>query len=433
MSRRFLHISDIHIGISLCGMDLSQDIRHILIDDIAGRILDEARKDKPVDGLIIAGDIFDRGSTSAEAERLFGEFLGAVSSKGIKVFCTSGNHDSAVRMASYQKFMAYSGVYIPEPFSAEAPYRTESLGDVDVVMLPYISMAAVKGAFPETLDSVRNTQEDVRYVLGKVWEDPAAKGRPHILVAHQAVGLFVGKEAGSQQTISPSVFSDFTYTALGHFHSAGNPGGAENVRYCGSPLCYSLNEAKRGLDSSGCSYEAPAGGRVSMSIAEKTADIIDISDDGSVTVSQIPLEPEHRVVTVKGGYDDIMSFYSTRDTGNDYYYIILTSKDVPDGMNALLKDKFPLMLSVRFDDSLRKETDGAQYGGEIRLNSFREDFAQFFRQRTGEEPEEDVLSAAEFIFELTKTASRNGTLGELKERQPILCEEDMTGKNGGAL
>lgn len=414
-------------------MDLSQDIRHILIDDIAGRILDEAGKDKPVDGLIIAGDIFDRGSTSAEAESLFGEFLGAVSSKGIKVFCTSGNHDSAVRMASYQKFMAYSGVYIPEPFSAETPYRMESLGDVDVVMLPYISMAAVKGAFPETVDSVRNTQEAVSYVLGKVWEDPAAKGRPHILVAHQAVGLFVGREAGSQQTVSPSVFSDFTYTALGHFHSAGNPGGTENVRYCGSPLCYSLNEAKRGLDSSGCSYEAPAGGRVSVSIAEKTADIIDISDDGSVTVSQIPFAPEHRVVTVKGGYDDIMSFYSTRDTGNDYYYIILTSMDAPDGMNALLRDKFPLMLSVRFDDSLRKEADGAQYGGEIRLNSFREDFAQFFRQRTGEEPEEDVLSAAEFIFELTKTASRNGTLGELKERQPILCEEDMTGKNGGAL
>lgn len=425
MSKRFIHISDLHIGITLCGADLMDDIRHILIDEIAGRIIDEASKDKPVDGLIIAGDVFDRGSTSAEAEALFGEFLTKVSiKKKVKVFCTSGNHDSSLRIAAHHGFLQLGGVYISQPFSGETPYRIESFDDVDVVMLPYISMVDVKSAFEETKDTVRNTQQAVRYVLDKVWEDPAAKARPHILVAHQAVGASVGKEAGSQQIISPSVFSDFTYTALGHFHSAGNPAGVENVRYCGSPLCYSLNEAKRNLESEECSRETPNGGKISVSVTEKTVDIIDVDDDGNVTVSQTALVPLHRVVTVRGAYSDIMSYFSTRETDKDYYYFLLTSEDIPEGMNALLRDKFPLMLSVRLDESLRSRKKEKQLGGEIRLNSFREDFARFFEQRTGEAPDDDVLSAADFIFELTKEASNNGSLAQLKAGAPILSEEE---------
>ena len=69
---------------------------------------------------------------------------------------------------------------------------------------------------------------------------------------------------GKQATVDADAFSGFAYTALGHIHTPQNV--AENVRYCGSPVCYSASEAK-----------AP----------DKFVDIIDI-DDKSVSVQSTP-------------------------------------------------------------------------------------------------------------------------------------------------
>lgn len=433
MSKRFLHISDIHIGITLCGMDLTDDLRHILLTEIAENVLDRAEKEKHVDGIIAAGDIFDRETPSAEAEALWGEFLGKMYSRGVKVYCTSGNHDSAVRLASLESVIAPAHLYIPKPFSRSSPYRVERLDEVDIVMLPYITMSMVKAEFPEAAENIKSTAEAVKYVLDMARQEPGAQDRPHILAAHQAVGAAVGREAGAQQMIPPSVFEGFAYTALGHFHSGSNPCGAENVRYCGSPLCFSQNEANRSLDAASPVFVEQTGGSVLEGITEKAVDVIDIADDGSVSVSHIPLAPKRRVIAVRGTYEDIMAYYSGRNTAGDYFYIVLTSSDVPGDFDIQLRKKFPLNLSVRVDEERGAANSAGQFGFEVREDSFRGDFAEFFRQRTGGDIPDEVLSAAEYIFELTKKASRDGTLNKLCDMYPAISEDDEAEaqENGG--
>ena len=86
---KFAHISDLHLGIDLNSFSLQEDQKFILDE-----ILKIAEEEK-VDGIFIAGDIFDRAIAPVEAINTFVDFLTRLQEKNIKVFAISGNHDSA--------------------------------------------------------------------------------------------------------------------------------------------------------------------------------------------------------------------------------------------------------------------------------------------------------------------------------------------------
>ena len=90
---KFLHLSDLHIGKRVYGFSMLEDQSYIL-----SRILEIAAGEKP-DGVILAGDIYDKAVPSAEAVRLMDEFLTALAQEGIRIFMVSGNHDSPERIA----------------------------------------------------------------------------------------------------------------------------------------------------------------------------------------------------------------------------------------------------------------------------------------------------------------------------------------------
>ena len=85
---RFLHLSDLHIGKRLNEFSLLEDQAYIL-----GQILEITKSEQP-DGVLIAGDIYDKAAPSAEAVGLFDDFLTRLSQSGTAVFLISGNHDS---------------------------------------------------------------------------------------------------------------------------------------------------------------------------------------------------------------------------------------------------------------------------------------------------------------------------------------------------
>ena len=66
---KFLHCGDLHIGKQVNGFSMIEDQRYILNEII--KIID----DKKPDGVIIAGDVYDKPVASAEAMVLFDEFL----------------------------------------------------------------------------------------------------------------------------------------------------------------------------------------------------------------------------------------------------------------------------------------------------------------------------------------------------------------------
>ena len=85
---KFMHLSDLHLGKRLNGCSLMEDQEYIL-----GEIIGIAEAEKP-DGVLLAGDIYDKSVPGTEAVQLFDNFLFKLSGICSQIFVISGNHDS---------------------------------------------------------------------------------------------------------------------------------------------------------------------------------------------------------------------------------------------------------------------------------------------------------------------------------------------------
>ena len=102
---KLMHLSDLHLGKLVNGFSMLEDQKYIL-----NEILKLAREERP-DGVLIAGDVYDKRVPSAEAVGLLDEFLTALA-QVCPVFLISGNHDSAERLAFGGRLMTAAGVYV---------------------------------------------------------------------------------------------------------------------------------------------------------------------------------------------------------------------------------------------------------------------------------------------------------------------------------
>ena len=90
----FLHTSDRHLGATEGEYDLLEDQR-FFIDEIC-RII----RERQVDAVLLAGDVYDRSVASAAAIRLYDYAMNWICREfNTKVLTIAGNHDSAERLS----------------------------------------------------------------------------------------------------------------------------------------------------------------------------------------------------------------------------------------------------------------------------------------------------------------------------------------------
>lgn len=367
---RFFHISDLHIGKQLGGFDLTEDMRYVLFEQILGSAYE---KYKP-DALIIAGDVYDKASPSAQSVALFDELITRAAELSLDVYIISGNHDSAERVSYGRRIFSEKGVYISEPFSSQTPLTVFSRGKIDIALLPYISAEAAISAFPDEDIS------DITSALSAVFRRAGLprKGRPCLLVAHQAAAGAGAPQIGSLEAADYRVFEPFAYTALGHFHTPHNVGGSK-VRYCGSPLCFSAKEA-----------HSP----------QKYLDIIDINDNGEVITDSFPLVPLYGVQILEDSFDALMSDKYTDCEA--YAFITVLGDNALSGAARQLTSKFPRCVGIKYEQkrTLRKEER------EYSEMEFGELFGEFYKLTMGTEPEKHLLDMAREIFDEAQKEAR---------------------------
>lgn len=395
-----MHIADLHLGKRLNETDMSADIEYALFTEIFGRIFSEASQDKPIDALLIAGDIYDKGLPSADAEEMFGRVLTTAVRLGMRVYCVSGNHDSARRLAANEELLSRLGIFISREFSAENPVRVEKLGGFDIAMLPFIAVSDVRAVYPD--EDIPDITAAVRTVLNHAG---LPGKRTCILVAHQAVSETGGGSVGSQQCADVSVFDGFAYTALGHIHTPMNVG--ERVRYCGSPVCYSGSEAKN---------------------PQKYVDIIDIEPDGALGVQHLEIRPLHGFRVLDDSFEKLMS--DDYPTSEDYCYITVSGFDGVAGVAAQLRTKFANMLSLKYHNENTSSDDSEDYSADD-SRSFGDEFSRFYRKVTHNDADDSLLKSADYIFELTERAFAEGKVNELINQTPRLSDELPADENGG--
>ncbi len=347
---KFMHLSDLHLGKRVNEFSMIEDQRYILQE-----ILKAAEEEKP-DGVLIAGDVYDKPVPPGEAVELFDEFLVELSLRGKQVFVISGNHDSPERIAFGGRLMAPSGIHMApvyqgsvEPFAMEDAY-----GTVRVYLLPFIKPVHARRFFPE--QEVSTYTDAMRAAIGQMKLDPGCR---NVLVTHQFVTGALRAESeeltvGGADNVDADVFQEFDYVALGHLHRPQNCG-SEKIRYCGTPLKYSFSEAKD----------------------RKSVTVVELGRKGELAVSTRPLLPLRDMEKIRGTYEEVTarSFYEGTSRQKDYIHITLTDEeDIPNAL-AKLRVIYPYLMKLDYDN---KRTRG-QWDLTLEEGSKRQSPMELFR------------------------------------------------------
>ena len=137
---KLIHLSDLHLGKRVNEYSMLEDQEYILL-----KILNIIDDEQP-DGVMIAGDVYDKSVPSAEAVSLFDDFLVRLAERKIPVFVISGNHDSPERIAFGSRIMNAGGIYMSPVYHGKIePVRLyDAYGEVNIYMLPFIKPAHVR-------------------------------------------------------------------------------------------------------------------------------------------------------------------------------------------------------------------------------------------------------------------------------------------------
>lgn len=217
---QLLHTADLHVGKRIHEASMLAEQRAIL-EQIAQLAIDRA-----VDGVLLAGDLYDKTIPTEEAVRLLDRFLTTLKNAEIPVFFISGNHDSAERLSFGWKILAQSGVYCSTPFSGtlQTIALEDSFGTVQITLLPFLKPAVVRPHFPD--ETIETYEDAVRCALSTVALDPSVR---HVLLAHQLVTANGTQPercdsetitVGGLDQVDVSLFDAFDYVALGSICTA---------------------------------------------------------------------------------------------------------------------------------------------------------------------------------------------------------------------
>ena len=342
---RFLHTADWHLGRIFYGQYLTDDQAHVLEHQFFTIL-----KEEKIDGILLAGDVFDRAVPPIEAIELWDSIITRLAMDyKVPLFVVSGNHDGAERLEVGRSMLSRSGIHIwGSPHHALQPFEFESSdGRVAICPMPFseprrigdalgLSASESKPVDTEAEDSlfsyVESDEQELESIFNlhnydqmyQAWSDclykRVPKGMRSIALSHAFVmgGEVGGSErtlsVGGSEQVSPHVFKNFHYTALGHLHGPQRMG-ADHIRYSGSPLKYSFDEQGQ----------------------KKSFTIIDMDTKGNVDISTIPVEAKRDVVILEGHFEDLLNNKELQIKHKDDYVQarLLDTMPIMDGMAKL--------------------------------------------------------------------------------------------------
>ena len=376
---KLIHLSDLHIGKRVNEISMIEDQAYILLQIL--QIIDEEK----ADAVLIAGDVYDKTVPSAEAVILFDDFLCRLAKRHIPVLVISGNHDSQERLAFGNQLLELGGIHISPVYDGTIRSVTlsDEHGEVVFWLLPFLKPAHVKRFYPD--ETIESYTDACRTAIEKMNIDTA--GRNVLLTHHFVTGASVDPEGseeisvGGSDNVDASVFEKFDYVALGHIHRPQNIG-SNRIRYCGTPLKYSLSEASH----------------------HKSVTVVHLGAKGELELQLRPLIPRHDLRQIRGTFAELTnkSFYEGTAT-EDYIHVALTDEeDVPEAVGKL-RLIYPNLMHLKYDNTRTRANqiiDGAE---DVQRKSPLELFGELYElqnnQPMGEEQCRFIRELIESVWE----------------------------------
>lgn len=314
----FLHTSDWHLGATGGERDLWDDQKYF-IDAICGIV-----REKRVDAVLLAGDVYDRSVPAASAIGLYDYAMNRLCGElGVKVLAIAGNHDSAERLASCAGLLDKAGLYLQG--AAQREPRVVEFVDSQVFFLPWMTEEKIKSLYPEERDGITDLTEAYRVAVNHMREK-FIPGKHHLLLSHAFITNAEtstsdrAAEIGFATQVPASVFEGFDYVALGHIHKPQqvNP----FIRYSGSPMAYSFGKEER---------------------QEKSVTLIDTA---AMTQEVVPLPLLHRWTTLTDCYETLLAGEYPEEIREGYVRLNVTDTAVGLDMLSRLRQVYPNALVV---------------------------------------------------------------------------------------
>lgn len=370
---KFIHLSDLHLGKRVNEFSMIEDQEYILTKII--NVIDEEEPD----GVLIAGDVYDRTIPSEDAMKLWDNFLIKLAKRKVPVYAISGNHDSAVRFADHSKLVETTGIHLAPVFNGEVEMVSveDKDGKVNIYMLPFVKPVVVRQFFPE--EEIKDYTDACRVVVEHMNVNEKER---NILIAHQFVTGAARCESeevvvGGLDNVDVSVFDVFDYVALGHIHGKQSIG-RETVRYCGTPLKYSFSEKDH----------------------QKSVSVVEIGKKGEVVIREIPLVPKHDLREIKGTYEELTCKKNYDGTPvDDYIHAVLTDEDdIPDAMGKL-QIIYPNLMKLSYDNKRTRENRKIEDIQDIEKKSELELFEEFYEMQNNQGMSEEQRAFASDLIQ----------------------------------
>lgn len=369
---KIIHTSDWHLGKLLYEYSMIEDQRSFIFNTFLASV-----KTHSPDAIIIAGDIFDRQIAPIEAINLFDELISKLCEElKTKVIIIAGNHDSPERLAVANKLLKNSGLYIYKRMDISVEPVKVTQGDltVNIYPLPYFEPSEARVVLNR--ENIRGFNEAYVAVMDAIRSgiDPS---EVNILAAHCFVtgcstsGSENIMSVGGASEVGKEAFIGFDYVALGHLH--GRQQVADNIRYCGTPLKYSFDEAGH----------------------KKSVTLIDINQKGGIDISEIEIIPPRNMRIIEGKFDDLLKAAVEDNSKDDYIQVRLSDNF------AVLEPRMRLN-AVGYTHILSVINSGILKAGSEEREKLRqklregkglddmEIFCEFMSQICGEEPDEET-------------------------------------------
>jgi DNA repair protein SbcD/Mre11 len=385
---KILHTSDWHLGRSFGSVSL-----HDVQTAFCEWLLEVAVSEK-VDLLVVAGDLYDRSIPPQESVVLWRETLTAFHQVGIAVVAIAGNHDGADRVAAFDGLTDGARIFVRGGYGRAGEILTLQFSDgpLDIALVPFLDpqLASPEWKAEMTEAEVKPTHESV---LEKAMDQArTGSSAPRSLaVVHAFVGGSTTAESERQLTVgdtdqvAASVLEGFSYVALGHLHTPQVIGGAEHVRYSGTPIAYSFSET-----------------------APKSVVLIDMAADGACSIAAVPVPVGRGVITLTGTIEELLAPDAHPEAAELYVKAVLTDNAYVVDAKSRLLEKYPYCTDVVMKLAGTSTTIGPN--DEIRSALSPRDAAEKFWDDIVNEPlselqRQTVIAAIDKVFitnEVTK-------------------------------
>ena len=403
---KILHTADWHIGKLLEGKSRLEEQRIVLEQFVS--IADTTNADV----ICIAGDVFDNGHPSAGAEMLLYHTLKELSKQGQRlVVLIAGNHDQPSRLEAIVPLAREHGIIIYGTPRTKIPsgkygnFEIESLeegvfsfsckGEKAVfACIPYVSEKTLNEVLYREEDGDEKRAADYVEKIGELFQKKASwyqEDTINVLVSHvftlgcKKDGSEQGTMLGNSYLLSPEVFPEKAqYVALGHVHRPQKVIGSHGrIRYSGSPLPYRLQET----------------------VIAKQCSLVTLHPQEEAVVKEFYFDnPKPIEKWVCESYEEALKKCEENQNRPCYVYLqIYTDTYIREEQLKELKGYKEDILEVI---PVFPETEQKKTGTVFTEKSFLELFLDYYQEKKGILPEEEIL---ETLQEILKEEDENET------------------------